>query len=274
MPELPEVEIVRLSLEKILTPEIEILKAEVRRKDIRFEIPKNLAAKLKNQHIRKIRRRAKYLLFETETGVLLNHLGMTGSWRILIPNEDLGIHDHFCLHLSNSKTLVFRDPRRFGMIDFFNKVDEHKNIRLKNLGPEPLDETAFSAEYLFQTTRKRQTAIKTFIMNQKIVVGVGNIYASEALFLAKINPLKKAARISQLESERLRSSIFQILQTSIKLGGSTIRDFVSSDGVYGNFQNQFSVYDRGGEECKICKTRLKSKVLTGRSTYWCSSCQK
>ena len=112
------------------------------------------------------------------------------------------------------------------------------------------------------------------VMNQKIVVGVGNIYASEALFLAKINPLKKASRISQSESERLRSAIFQILQSAIKLGGSTIRDFVSTDGTYGNFQNQFSVYNREGSGCKICKTRLKSKVLNGRSTYWCPSCQK
>ncbi len=274
MPELPEVEIVKQSLEKILTPEIEILKAEVRRKDIRFEIPKNLATKLKNQKIDKIRRRAKYLLFDMKSGVLLNHLGMTGSWRVLLPNEDLGIHDHFCLYLSNEKTLVFRDPRRFGMIDFFEKNAESKNKSLKDLGPEPLDEKTFSAEYLFEATRKRQTPIKSFIMNQKVVVGVGNIYASEALFLAKINPLKKAARLSQLESVKLREAIFQILQSAIRLGGSTIRDFVSSDGVYGNFQNQFSVYDREGEQCKICETRLKSKVLTGRSTYWCPSCQK
>ncbi len=274
MPELPEVEIVKLSLEKILTPETEILSAEVRRKDIRFPIPKNLAAKLKNQKVLSIRRRAKYLLFEMSSGTLLNHLGMTGSWRVLMKGEDLGIHDHFCLYLSNQKTLVYRDPRRFGMLDFIQPGQELAHLRLKSLGPEPLDEKIFTPEYLFKVTRKRQTAVKTFIMDQKVVVGVGNIYASEALFIAKINPLKKSAKITQAETVRLREAIAQVLRSAISLGGSTIRDFVSSDGVYGNFQNQFAVYGRDKEECKICKTRLKSKVVTGRSTYWCPKCQK
>ncbi len=274
MPELPEVEIVKQSLQKILTPEIEILRAEVRRKDIRFKIPKNLPEKLNHQRVRQIRRRAKYLLFEMDSGTLLNHLGMTGSWRLLLEDEELGIHDHFCLHLSDKRNLVFCDPRRFGMLDFLEKGKEDESARLKHLGPEPLNEKEFSAEYLFQSSRKRRTPIKTFIMNQKIVVGVGNIYASEALFLAKINPLKKASRISKIEASRLREAIFNILQIAIKLGGSTIRDFVSGDGNYGNFQNQFAVYSRGSLPCKICQTRLKSKVITGRSSFWCPKCQR
>jgi formamidopyrimidine-DNA glycosylase len=274
MPELPEVEIVKRSLEKILGPNIQILGAEVRRKDIRFEIPKNLVEKVLRQNVLSIRRRAKYLLFDMSSGVLLNHLGMTGSWRVLLKGEDLGVHDHFVLHLSDGKTLVFRDPRRFGMLDFFDIADEFKNKRLKDLGPEPLDQETFTAEYLFLKTRKRVTAIKTFIMNQNVVVGVGNIYASEALFMAKVNPLKKAKRLSQKECRILVHSIAKVLENAIELGGSTIRDFVSSDGVYGNYQDQFAVYGRAGQDCKVCSTRLKSKVITGRSTFWCPKCQK
>lgn len=274
MPELPEVEIVKRSLEKILTPDVEILRAEVRRKDIRFVIPKNLAKKLEKQIVRRIYRRAKYLLFEMPSGTMLNHLGMTGSWRLLLAGEALGVHDHLVLSLSTGQSLVFRDPRRFGMLDFFQTHEESKHIRLKDLGPEPLDPKTFTAQYLFQKTRKRVTAIKTFIMNQNVVVGVGNIYASEALFLAKINPLKKAERLTQKEAENLVQAISKVLYSAIELGGSTIRDFVSSDGVYGNFQNQFMVYGRAGENCKVCEASLKSKVITGRSTFWCPDCQK
>ncbi len=274
MPELPEVENVRLSLAKILTPETEIIEATLRRKDIRFKVPPALVAKIKNKSIIQIRRRAKYLLFDFANGTMLNHLGMTGSWRLLQASEEFGIHDHFFLKLSTQQTLVFRDPRRFGMLDFFETKKEAQHPRLKDLGPEPLDEGKFSHEYLFQKTRKRQTPIKTFIMNQKNVVGVGNIYASEALFNSKISPFKKASKLTSEETGRLRIAIFEILKKAIELGGSSIRDFVSGDGAYGSFQNQFSVYARQKQNCKICKTVIKMKVQTGRSTFWCPKCQK
>jgi len=280
MPELPEVEIVKRSLEKILTPETIVLHAEVRRPDIRFQIPKNLNAKMQNQRIISIRRRAKYLLFEMRSGFLLNHLGMTGSWRLLAKTpknakrEKLGPHDHFCLHLSNGEQLVFRDPRRFGMLDFIEPGQELTNLRLKDLGPEPLDQKSFTVDYLFKVSRERRVPVKSFIMNQKIVVGVGNIYASEALFFAGVSPLKKAGRLSLKECAHLVASIGRVLNSAIEQGGSSIRDFVSGDGVVGNYQSQFAVYGRDGQACQHCKARLKSKVIVGRTSFWCPQCQK
>jgi formamidopyrimidine-DNA glycosylase len=274
MPELPEVEIVRRSLQKIVSLEPIIIKVNLFRPDIRFVIPKIISKKLVNQKIVSVERRAKYLLFKTPVGYLLSHLGMTGSWRILKLNEAYTPHDHFSLKFKDGRELVFRDPRRFGMIDFVENGATKTHIRLKNLGPEPLDQAEFTGEYLFSQIKNRKSPIKNFIMDQKFVVGVGNIYASEVLFAAKINPQKKAYRLSKNECLLLVHMIQKTLSSAIERGGSTIRDFISSDGAYGSFQNNFSVYGRGGQTCRKCGATIKTKMFSGRSTFWCPHCQK
>lgn len=274
MPELPEVEIVRRSLQKIVSLESVIIKVNLFRPNIRFEIPKIISKKLVNQKIISVERRAKYLLFKTPAGYLLSHLGMTGSWRILKLNEAYTPHDHFSLKFKDGRELVFRDPRRFGMIDFVENDEIKTHIRLKNLAPEPLDAGSFTDEYLFSKIKNRKSPIKNFIMDQKFVVGVGNIYASEVLFAAKINPNRKAYRLSKSDCVRLVRMIKDILSSAIERGGSTIRDFVSGDGEYGTFQNNFSVYGRCGQTCRKCGASIKTKMFSGRSTFWCPHCQK
>lgn len=272
MPELPEVETVRAGLEKILQNGPVIERVELRRKDIRFQIPLDLPKRLKGQTILSVRRRAKYLLLETPKVILLSHLGMTGSWRIAKTGDE-NSHDHCVIYLHDGRRLVYRDPRRFGLLDLLELGGEKEHPRLKDLGPEPLDEKAFTAEYLFKMSRSRSVASKVFIMNQNIVVGVGNIYASEAMFAAGIRPHKNAGRLTLRECERLVSEIRKILAQAIEAGGSSIRDFQSAYGIAGGFQKEFRVYDRAGESCPVCKTTLKAKVMGGRSTFWCPNCQ-
>ena len=274
MPELPEVETVRTGLEQILRKHPVIEKIELRRPDIRFVIPKELPATLLGARISGVRRRAKYLLFDTEKGVLLNHLGMTGSWRVLKPEEPADIHDHCYLHLSGGVRLAFRDPRRFGIIDLILLGQEAEHPRLKLLGPEPLDTEKFTAAILFAQSRRRTIPIKAFIMDQKIVVGVGNIYASEALFRSGIRPARAAGRMTQAEARKLVDTCRTILLESIRAGGSSIRDYKNADGEAGAFQDSHYVYNREGEECRICRTEIRAKVIGGRSTFWCSKCQK
>jgi formamidopyrimidine-DNA glycosylase len=277
MPELPEVETVRAGLEIIAAKQPRIIKVTLNRADIRFPIPRELPKRLLNQPITGIRRRAKYLLIDTPKVILLSHLGMTGSWRILQDSERKGArdpHDHVFIDLSDGRRLAFRDPRRFGIIDLVEIGEEQTHPRLKHLGPEPLDMSQFTVDYLFAATRKRQVAIKGFIMDQKIVVGVGNIYASEALFRAGIRPNRLASRLKRQELERLVPVIQEILHAAIQAGGSSIRDFKQASGESGYFQTSHQVYDREGEPCVICRKPIQSKVIAGRSTYWCSNCQK
>ena len=274
MPELPEVETVRAGLEQILRDHPIIEKIELRRPDIRFVIPKELPETLRGARIMGVRRRAKYLLIDTDQGVLLSHLGMTGSWRVLKTSEAADIHDHCYVYLSGGVKLGFRDPRRFGMIDLILIGQETEHPRLKDLGPEPLDIEKFTAPILFSQSRKRTIPIKAFIMDQKIVVGVGNIYASEALFRAFIRPSRAAGRLSKIEAERLVDACRTILLESIKAGGSSIRDYKNADGESGAFQDAHLVYNRSGEACRVCKAEIKSKVIGGRSTFWCPQCQR
>jgi len=273
MPELAEVETVCRGLQETLRSKPEISRVEIRRPDIRFEIPKDLKNSLLKQPVMGIRRRAKYILFDLPNGSLLCHLGMTGSWRLRANNEDLGPHDHFTLTMSDGRELIFNDPRRFGMLDWVELGQEAKHPRLKHLGAEPLDERQFSAEILFRLTRKRDLAIKVLIMNQKYIVGVGNIYASEALFRAGVRPPRPARRLSFDECRRLVDSIRKVLQEAIAAGGSTISDFQAVNGNSGYFQTNFWVYARDGEDCRRCSAKIKTKILGGRSTYWCASCQ-
>lgn len=271
MPELPEVENVRISLEKQGLVGQEVRKVELLREDLRVPFPKGLSGKLKGQRLSAIRRRAKYLIFETEKYSLLSHLGMTGSWR---PFDKREKHDHVILHFVSGLRLVFNDPRRFGLLDMFERETLAKSRWLKHLGVEPL-ESEFNANYIFTRTRKLKAPIKAWLMDQRRVVGVGNIYASEALFAAKIKPTRAAGKVTRAESEELVTHIRRILLAAIAAGGSTIRDYRNAEGAAGSFQDRFLVYDHAGAVCPSCKqSKISSKMIAGRNTYWCRKCQR
>jgi formamidopyrimidine-DNA glycosylase len=283
MPELPEVESVRSGLEALLTDKPLIKRVRLYRGDIRFPIPKNLPSRLAGQPIVSVRRRAKYLLIDTPEVSLLSHLGMTGSWRIEDASErreqkqkHRDPHDHCDIELSDGRCLVFRDPRRFGMIDLVEKNAEQAHPRLKGLGVEPLDARLFTPEYLFQASRRRKIAVKVFLMDQKIVVGVGNIYASEVLFRARVRPTRAAGKITRDETVRIVDEIRVVLREAIKAGGSSIRDFHSVGGAneVGSFQNAHHVYGKAGRACPKCGALIRTRMLGGRSTFWCPACQK
>lgn len=271
MPELPEVETTRRGI----APHIEnntITKVIVRNRSLRWPIPTGLNTKLKDQKITSVTRRAKYLLLKTHRGSLIVHLGMSGSLRILSSSEAVEKHDHFELQFKDGICLRLRDPRRFGCVSW-TKDDPQEHKLISHLGPEPLDKT-FNAELLFEKSRKRKTSIKQFIMDAKIVVGVGNIYASESLFLAGIHPKRLAGKITKQNSKELTAAIKKILIQAIKQGGTTLKDFQSSDGKPGYFQQKLKVYDRKGEACATCKKPIKCITLGQRSTFYCSACQK
>lgn len=271
MPELPEVETVRSGLAKLLRDQPVIGRIKLLRKDLRFPIPKKLPQTFEGQKIIAVRRRAKYLLIDTPRATLLSHLGMTGSWRIL---ERPDKHDHCLIELADGRTLAFRDPRRFGLLDLIPPGKENESPRLKHLGVEPLDEGVFDGEFLFKATRKRKVPIKVLLMNQTIVVGVGNIYASEALFRAKVRPTRPSSALKRDECEAIVRAVREILSEAIRAGGSSIRDYRNFGGEAGGFQDSHLVYDRAGEPCRVCGAVIKAKVLTGRSTYWCPNCQR
>ena len=271
MPELPEVETTRCGI----APHIEnniITKVVVRNRNLRWPIPTGLNSKLSQQKILAVRRRAKYLLIETNIGSLIIHLGMSGSLRILQGNEAVEKHDHFELQFKDGLCLRLRDPRRFGCV-LWTKDDPQQHKLLLNLGPEPLDK-AFNAELLFEKSRKRKTTIKQFIMDAKVVVGVGNIYASESLFLAAIKPTRLAGKITKQNAKDLTAAIKKILKQAIKQGGTTLKDFKSSDGKPGYFQQKLKVYDRKNKSCIKCNKPIKQIVLGQRSTFYCPLCQK
>ncbi|MGZ3772252.1 MAG: bifunctional DNA-formamidopyrimidine glycosylase/DNA-(apurinic or apyrimidinic site) lyase [Pseudobdellovibrionaceae bacterium] len=270
MPELPEVEVVRKGLKKILEKQPILEKIELKRKDLREPIPVKKVSTLVGQKILRIDRRAKYLLFWTPQGALLSHLGMTGTWRVA-ESGDERTHDHIYLHFSNKLRLAYRDPRRFGCFDFVQEIKEHP--KLKDLGPEPLSKD-FNADFLCESLGNKKVALKVALMDQKIVVGVGNIYASEALFAAGIRPTLPAQNLSRPRAEVLVNEIKKILKRSIQLGGSSISDFSHASGDSGYFQKTFRVYGRVNESCLSCGQSVKSIILGGRNTFWCSRCQK
>ena len=277
MPELPEVEHVKRQLEGLIRFPDRIEAVHFFRKDLRFPLSPKLRTKMTGREVLSMSRRAKYLLFHFSDGNLLSHLGMTGSWRPLSHGEERLLHDHVEIVFASGLRLVYNDPRRFGFIDWVNPTGAHP--RLSHLGPEPL-EPSFTAEGLLSQLRRRKAAIKTLIMDQRVVVGVGNIYASEALFRARIKPTRAGGRITLEECRRLVVEIRNLLSEAIESGGSTIRSYRGADGVEGRFQSRFDVYERAGEPCRRCLKELgkvfqiRTKVLGARSTYWCSQCQK
>ncbi len=272
MPELPEVENVKRSLIELGAVGQKIARVELRRSGLRVKFPRGLAQQLLGQSVLAVHRRAKYLLIETNKFYLLSHLGMTGSWRAMTGDE-YEKHDHAVLHFESGLRLVFNDPRRFGVLDFFLKEKLAQSRWLKHLGIEPLAD-GFNGGYLFSLSRRVKAPIKAFLMDQRRVVGVGNIYASEALFGAAIKPTRLAGKITSKEADALAVCVREILARAIEAGGSTIRDYRNSNGEEGRFQAQFVVYDRSGEPCVKCATKLRSKFITGRNTFWCPKCQR
>lgn len=270
MPELPEVEVVRQGLEKILKHQPTLEKVELKRPDLRDPIPAKKIRTLVGEKIISIERRAKYLLLWTPKGGMLSHLGMTGTWRVAPLGEERN-HDHIYLHFSGNLRLAYRDPRRFGIFDFISDPAVHP--RLVHLGPEPFA-SELTGEGLWESLRGKKTSIKVAMMDQKILVGVGNIYASEALFAAGIKPTLAAEKVSRPRVELFLKEVRRILKDSIEKGGSSISDFAQASGESGYFQNTFLVYDRDQEPCKNCGRKIRSQVLGGRNTFWCSHCQK
>jgi formamidopyrimidine-DNA glycosylase len=231
-----------------------------------------LETSLTGHRIRSVERRAKYILIGFDTGTLIVHLGMSGSLRLVKAAVPPKAHDHWDLQLDSGWILRFHDPRRFGSLHF-TAQDPAEHPLLKRLAPEPLSE-AFDGDYLFRKTRKRSVAIKQFIMNSQVVVGVGNIYASEALFRAGISPRRAARRITKAEAARLALAIKAVLTAAIDIGGTTLRDYVNADGEPGYFRQKLFVYERAGDACRVCKSPVKQFAQGQRSTYWCSSCQR
>ena len=269
MPELPEVEVTRRGIAPHLTGR-RISGVAVRESRLRWPVPREVHA-LAGRTVRSIRRRGKYLVVDCGDGHLILHLGMSGSLRVLPPGTPALKHDHFDLELGD-RVLRLRDPRRFGAV-LWTTGDADAHPLLAHLGIEPLSR-GLDARRLHALTRAHRTSIKTFLMDGRRIVGVGNIYASESLFRAGINPRKPAHRLTLEQCERLAKAIKDTLRAAIKAGGSTLRDFVGADGAAGYFQNRYWVYDRAGRKCRRCGTLVR-KVLQGqRSTYYCVTCQK
>ena len=269
MPELPEVETTRRGIAQHIEHKV-VSNVVIRQARLRWPIPQDLAEKINGQQIRSVKRRAKYLLLETGSGTLIMHLGMSGSLRFLSSSIPAGAHDHFDLEFGND-CLRLRDPRRFGAVLWTqDPVEEHELI--KSLGPEPLSDD-FNLDYLFKASRNRTVAVKNLIMNAHIVVGVGNIYASESLFMAGIHPKRKAGRISRKRYEKLVTAIKQVLTKAIDQGGTNLRDYSNEDGKPGYFAQQLQVYDRKGQACYVCDAPIQQVKIGQRSTYYCPHCQ-
>ncbi len=270
MPELPEVETTCRGIRPHIVSQT-IDKVIIRQPQLRWPVPDELCRCLPGQPIIDVSRRAKYLLLTFPTGTLLLHLGMSGSLRIVDTQTTAGKHDHIDFVFQHHQILRFNDPRKFGAVLWTtNPIDKHP--LLSKLGPEPLS-TEFSGGYLYQQSRKRTMAIKNFIMNNAIVVGVGNIYASEALFLAGIHPNRPAGRITLKRYQKLADCIQTVLTQAIAQGGTTLKDFVNEQGKPGYFQQSLNVYGQPGQPCPLCHTPIQSIKIGQRSSYFCSSCQ-
>ena len=293
MPELPEVETVRRGLQPAMEGAT-ILRAETRRKDLRFPFQADFAARLEGQAVTGLGRRAKYLLADLASGdVLLMHLGMSGSFRVIdaagatapggfhFPRDERRAHDHVSFTMSSGVEIVFNDPRRFGYMKVVAREALDDEPLLKGLGPEPLG-NAFDAAMLARSCRDKKTSLKAALLDQRVVAGLGNIYVCEALFRAHLSPRRLAATLAlktgapSERAGRLVEAIHDVLNQAIKAGGSSLRDHRQTTGELGYFQHSFQVYDREGDRCRTagCKGTVKRFTQNGRSTFWCPSCQK
>ncbi|MBM7037680.1 bifunctional DNA-formamidopyrimidine glycosylase/DNA-(apurinic or apyrimidinic site) lyase [Vibrio ulleungensis] len=268
MPELPEVEVSRLGTAPHLVGQT-ITNLTIRQPRLRWPVPEQIADAIGHQ-INSVERRAKYLLIQLDVGTIVVHLGMSGSLRVLKTPTSPAKHDHVDMVLSNGVTLRYNDPRRFGCWLWFAKGE---NIELlSHLGPEPLT-ASFCLEYVWPLAQKRKITIKQFIMDNKVVVGVGNIYANEALFNAKISPLKSTHSVKKTDLKQLIEEIKHVLDNAIKQGGTTLNDFEQPDGKPGYFAQVLSVYGKEGEPCPICATKIRAQSIAKRNTFWCERCQ-
>jgi len=271
MPELPEVETTRRGIEPYLVG-TRIHSLVVRQKQLRWPVPDELAEGVAGAQVLRVSRRAKYLLIETSHGTLIIHLGMSGSLRIVDNTLTPDTHDHIDLRFGDGKMLRYTDPRRFGAWLWCEQAVDQYPL-LASLGPEPLSD-AFDGDYLFERSRGRKLAIKSFIMDSHTVAGVGNIYANEALFMAGIYPLRAAGRISRVRYARLADSIRSVLTAAIQQGGTTLRDFLNSEGKPGYFQQSLHVYDRASAPCSRCGAAIRETRSGQRSTFYCVRCQR
>ena len=270
MPELPEVETTRRGLAPYVRGR-RVARLAVYEPRLRWRVARGLAARVAGQRITGLSRRAKYLLMKLESGTLLLHLGMSGNLRVVPADTPRLAHDHFDLVLDSGRALRFNDPRRFGSLLY--TTDPATHPLLERLGPEPLDD-GFDADYLFRITRRRRVAIKQLLMNSHLVVGVGNIYASEALFRAHIRPQRQARTLTRAECQRLVRGVRTVLRQAIRAGGTTLRDYLGADGAPGYFRQRLYVYERAGKACRRCRAPVRALTQGQRSTYYCPSCQK
>jgi formamidopyrimidine-DNA glycosylase len=243
----------------------------VRDRRLRWPIDSRVESAILGHTVRAVDRRAKYLLIRFDSGTLILHLGMSGSLRLVQAQTPPKAHDHWDIRLDSGWVLRYHDPRRFGSLHW-TETDPALHPLLDKLAPEPLSD-AFDGDYLFRATRRRTVAIKPFIMNSQRVVGVGNIYASEALFRARVSPRRAARRITRKEAAALAQAIKEVLGEAVKIGGTTLRDYVNAEGAPGYFRQKLFVYERKGEVCRVCRSAVKQFVQGQRSTYWCSTCQ-
>lgn len=271
MPELPEVETTRRGILAHARNRV-ITGVTVRNKNLRWPVPARLQAALSNARILDIRRRGKYLIFETGGGFMLVHLGMSGSLRIDQAGAAPKKHDHVEWALDDGSLLRLHDPRRFGSVHWIKDTPAQHPL-LRELGPEPL-EAEFDGGYLHRQSRRYRCAVKHFIMNSRVVVGVGNIYANEALFLAGVAPGRAANRVSAPQYEKLAAAIKTVLQDAIRQGGTTLRDFVNAEGNPGYFRLQLRVYEKAGSPCSRCGRLIRHRSMGQRSSYYCAHCQK
>jgi formamidopyrimidine-DNA glycosylase len=293
MPELPEVETVRRGLQPVMEG-FQIAKAEARRKDLRFPFQQDFVARLTGQTVTGLGRRAKYLMADLGSGdVLLMHLGMSGSFRVIAseasktpgqfhhPRSEDRAHDHVVFHMSSGASVVFNDPRRFGYMKVIARRALEQEPLLKGLGPEPLG-NEFDAHMLARACAGKKTSLKAALLDQRVVAGLGNIYVCEALYRSQLSPRRSAATLATRKSEptdharRLVGAIHGVLNQAIKAGGSSLRDHRQTSGELGYFQHSFQVYDREGEACQTagCSGIVKRFTQNGRSTFWCPKCQK
>ncbi len=271
MPELPEVETTRRGIARFVEGAV-VSEVVLRKRALRYPIPRKVTTELPGEMIRAVERRGKYLLLRSDAGTVMIHLGMSGSLRIVETTVAPEKHDHVDIVLDDVIALRLRDPRRFGAV-LWLKGDVAAHPLLKDLGPEPLSR-AFDAEYLQHKLARRKAAIKTVIMDSKVVVGVGNIYASEALFMSHVLPTRPASSLTAEECVALAAAIKKVLKASIKQGGTTLRDFVDGSGKPGYFAQKLTVYGRADEPCRICATPIEQLVLAQRATYFCRRCQQ
>ena len=271
MPELPEVETTVRGLAHVLQGR-RIKRVEMRRADLRRAFPPDLGQRLTGACVTSLGRRAKYGLVHTDRGdTMIFHLGMSGAWRI--DPAEVGKHDHLLLETDEGRRLHLRDPRRFGSVDLLSTDELERWPAFKALGPEPL-EGAIDGKWLKARFAGRTAAVKLLLLDQRVVAGLGNIYACEALFRARIDPRKAAGKVSRAKLNALAEAIPAVLEDAIDAGGSTLKNFVAPDGELGYFSKQFDVYDREGEPCRGCSGKIRRIVQGGRSTFFCPSCQR